>query len=147
TRQLVDAAPLLAAVGGRGDGYPSYADEFRASMIESRTSPCRTLAELRAELGQLRLGLTRAGQPSGRCIIAAGTVPMGDWRTLPINPNPRFKRVIDVYARMALEHVRCGCHVHVGVDDRDLAVQVMNRVRPWLPVLLALSASSPFWMG
>jgi carboxylate-amine ligase len=52
-----------------------------------------------------------------------------------------------VYARLALEHVLCGCHVHVGIEDRDVAVQVMNRVRPWLPVLLALSASSPFWMG
>ena len=147
TRELVDAAPLLAAVGGRGDGYPSYADEFRTCMIESRTSPCRSLGRLRTELGELRLGLARAAAPSGQRILAAATVPMGDWRTLPINPNPRFKKIVDVYARMALEHVVCGCHVHVGIDDRDLAVQVMNRVRPWLPVLLALSASSPFWMG
>jgi carboxylate-amine ligase len=48
---------------------------------------------------------------------------------------------------LAVEHVVCGLHVHVGVDDRDTAVQVMNRVRPWLPALLALSASSPFWIG
>jgi carboxylate-amine ligase len=116
-------------------------------MIESRTSPCRSLDQLRSELCTLRLGLVRAAGSAGQGIIAAATVPMADWRTLPINPHPRFKRVVDVYARLAVEHVVCGLHVHVGIDDRDTAVQVMNRVRPWLPVLLALSASSPFWIG
>ncbi|HVF14659.1 MAG TPA: glutamate--cysteine ligase [Acidimicrobiales bacterium] len=147
TRQLVDATPLLASVGGRRDGYPSYADEFRTSMLESRTSACRSLDELRSELCRLRQGLVGAAGSAGQGIVAAGSVPLADWRTQPINPHPRFKRVVDVYARLALEHVVCGCHVHVGIDDRDLTVQVMNRVRPWLPVLLALSASSPFWMG
>jgi len=147
TRQLVDAAPLLAAVGGGRDGYPSYADEFRTSMIESRTSPCPSLGQLRHELCTLRLGLVRAAESAGQGIVAAASVPLAEWRTEPINPHPRFQRVVDVYARMALEHVVCGMHVHVGIADRDVAIQVMNRVRPWLPVLLALSASSPFWMG
>jgi carboxylate-amine ligase len=144
---LVDATPLLASVGGRRDGYPSYADEFRTSMIESRTSPCRSLDQLRSELCTLRLGLVRAAESAGQGIVAAASVPLADWRTEPINPHPRFKRVVDVYARLADEHVVCGLHVHVGIDDRDVSVQVMNRVRPWLPILLALSASSPFWMG
>jgi carboxylate-amine ligase len=147
TRLLVDAAPLLASVGGRRDGYPSYADEFRTSMIESRTSACRSLDQLRAELCDLRRRLVTAAEDAGQGIAAAASVPLADWRTEPVNPHPRFKRVVDVYARLALEHVVCGVHVHVGIEDRDVAVQVMNRVRPWLPVLLALSASSPFWMG
>jgi glutamate---cysteine ligase / carboxylate-amine ligase len=148
TRALVvDATPVLAAAGGQAEGYPSYADEFRLSMIESRTSPCLGLDRLRAEIGALRQGLVRAAAASGRRVVAAGSPPAADWRTQPVNPKPRFLEVAATYARLADEHVICGCHVHVGVDDRDTAVEVMNRVRPWLPVLLALSASSPFWMG
>jgi len=148
TRELVtDATPVLVSAGGRGDGYPSYADEFRPSMIEGRTSPCRSLDQLRSELCELRRGLVEAAEGAGQRIVAAGSPPLADWRTQPVNHQPRFQKVVEIYARLAAEHVICGCHVHVGVDDRDLAVQVMNRVRPWLPVLLALSASSPFWMG
>ncbi len=148
TRTLVDdAGPVLAAAGGPSDGYPSYADEFRLSMIEARTSPCHTLGDLRAELGTLRHGLVRAAAGTGHRIVAAGSLPLADWRTQPVNPGARYQRVAEVFARMAYEHVICGCHVHVGIDDRDVAVEVMNRVRPWLPVLLVLSASSPFWMG
>ena len=53
----------------------------------------------------------------------------------------------DAYQIVARQQVICGCHVHVGIADRDLAVAVMNRVRPWLPALLALSANSPYWQG
>ncbi len=146
-RLVVDATPILTAVGGPTDGYPSYADEFRLSMIESRTSPSDSLAGLRAEITVLRRRLAEAAAGSGHRIVAAGTVPLADWRTQVVNPKPRFLEVARDYARMADEHVVCGCHVHVGIDDRDVAIEVMNRVRPWLPVLLALSASSPFWMG
>ena len=134
-------------MGGRRDGYPSYADEYRLSMLESRTRVCHDLSGLRADIGTLRLGLVSAAAESGHRIVAAGTVPLADWRTQVVNPYPRFLQVARNYARLADEHVVCGCHVHVGLADRDVVVQVMNRVRPWLPVLLALSASSPFWMG
>ncbi len=148
TRELaVDATPVLAALGGPGTGYPSFADEFRLSMVESRTSPCARLDGLRSELATLRRQLAGAAAATGHRVVAAGTVPLGDWRKQVVNPKPRFLQVARDYARLADEHVVCGCHVHVGIDDRDLAVEVMNRVRPWLPVLLALSASSPFWIG
>ena len=148
TRTLVDdAASILAAAGGPSDGYPSYAEELRLSMIESRTSPCRTLAQLRAEICTLRQRLVHAAAATGHRIVAAGSLPLADWRTQPFNSGARYQRVVEVYAQMAYEHVICGCHVHVGIDDRDVAIQVMNRARPWLPILLALSSSSPFWMG
>ncbi len=148
TRALVvDAAPVLAAVGGASRGYPGYADELRPSMLESRTSPCHTLDQLRGEIGTLRQRLVASAADTGHGIVAAGSLPLADWHTQTFNPAPRYQRVAEVFAQMASEHVICGCHVHVGIDDRDVAVQVMNRVRPWLPVLLVLSSSSPFWMG
>ena len=148
TRELVTgAAQILDVVGGPSAGYPSYADELRLSMIESRTSACLTLGQLRAELCTLRRGLVQAAAMTGHGIVAAGSQPLADWRTQLFNPGARYQRVAEFFAQMAYEHVICGCHVHVGVDDRDVAVQVMNRVRPWLPVLLVLSSSSPFWMG
>ena len=116
-------------------------------MLESRTSPCEGLGQLRAELSHLRQGLVRAAAGTGHRIVAAGTQPLADWRTQPFNPKPRYWKVAERYARVAEEHLICGCHVHVGIEGRDVAIHVMNRVRPWLPVLLALSSSSPFWMG
>lgn len=74
-------------------------------------------------------------------------MPLFDWRSQPINPKDRYLDLARRYGRMALQHLICGCHIHVGVEDRDLVVQIMNRAQPWLPVLLALSASSRFWMG
>ena len=148
TRALVvDAAAVLAAAGGPSGGYPGYAEELRPSMLESRTSPCHTLDQLRGEIGTLRQRLVAAAAETGHRIVAAGSLPLADWHTQTFNPAPRYQRVAEVFAQMASEHVICGCHVHVGIDDRDVAVQVMNRVRPWLPVLLVLSSSSPFWMG
>ena len=64
-----------------------------------------------------------------------------------VTPTSRYRRMLDEYQLLAREQLICGAQVHVGVSDRDLAVAVTRRVQPWLPVLLALSASSPYWMG
>jgi carboxylate-amine ligase len=116
-------------------------------MVEGKTGVCADLGQLRAQVADMRAGLIGAGQATGVALAAAGSFPGGDWRALGFTPKPRYERVAAAYARLADEHVICACHVHVGVAGRDLAIRVINRVRPWLPVLLALSASSPISIG
>jgi glutamate---cysteine ligase / carboxylate-amine ligase len=128
-------------------GGERYSDELRMCTLESKTGICRELGEVRAELQELRDVLAAAARDEGIQIASAGTFPVADWRTLGFTPKPRNEEVAARFARMAREHVICACHVHVGVEGREAAIGVVNRVRPWLPALLALSASSPFWIG
>lgn len=125
----------------------SYDHELLLSTIEARTVVCSDLAELRADLEQLRRGLIRAAAAENRAIVAAGTVPLVDWNSQRITPDRRYQQIADEAQQLTREHLVCGCHVHVGIGDRETVVEVVNRARPWLPCLLALSASSPFWMG
>lgn len=128
-------------------GNLSYSEELRPCMIESRTGICQDLHQVRAEISSLRGGLIQAAEEMDAWIAATGSFPLADWRTQGFVPKPRFTYVAKTYAQLAAEHVICACHVHVGIKDRGVAIQVLNRVRPWLPVLSALSSSSPFWMS
>ncbi|OON72748.1 hypothetical protein B1H18_28805 [Streptomyces tsukubensis] len=145
THQLADSAPLLDTV--RRDGSEDYTAELRRCMVESRTGICWSLAEVRRDLRARRNTLISAAAEAGSVIVASGTYPTADWRRAGFTAQPRFDHIAGTYARLADEHLICACQVHVGVHDRDTAVEVMNRVRRWLPVLSALSASSPFWSG
>lgn len=146
-RPLNDTRALLEFAHRLPGGRDSYSAELRTCMVESRTGVCRTLDQLRDEICGLRAGIVRAAEQMGCLIAAAGTFPLTDWRSQGFVAEPRNEYIIDRYARLARVHVICACQVHVGVADRDTAIQVMNRVRPWLSLLSALSASSPFWMG
>jgi carboxylate-amine ligase len=143
TRSLFDSVQFSRA----GHENLSYSDELRPCMIESRTGICQSLDRLRTEICNLRNGLLQAAKETGGGITAVGSFPLADWRSQGFVPKPRNEYIARTYAQMAHEHVICGCHVHIGVKDRDTAIRVMNRVRPWLPVLCALSSSSPFWMS
>jgi carboxylate-amine ligase len=79
--------------------------------------------------------------------VAAGTVPIADPDTLTITPDPRYEHMGGEYRMLVREQLICGTRVRIDVNDRDLAVAAAHRVAPWLPALLALSASSPFWLG
>lgn len=124
-----------------------FAAELHGCVVESNSHPVTLLAELGPELVELRRDLVRAAEPLGLGVAAAGAVPLADLDSLEITPNPRYGRMADDYQALAREQLICGAQVHVDVEDRDLAVAVIPRVSPWLPVLLALSASSPFWLG
>lgn len=150
TRALVtDGWPVLDRLDEQGlvGRQASYDTEILRSIIESRTAVCQELGELRAELRGLRDGLVEAASGSGHRIVSAGTLPVADVRTQQVTPKPRYERLVEAYQEVARGSIICGCHVHVGIPDREAAVQVLNRVRPWLPVLLALSVSSPYWEG
>ena len=122
--------------------------ELNLCQIEVETPVCTTLAQVRHELIRLRRGLDSAADRVGNRVVAVGTHPFGFWQDQRIDhENERYRRMEDVYQIVAREQVICGCHVHVGIADRELGLETMNRARPWLAVLLALSANSPFWKG
>jgi carboxylate-amine ligase len=124
------------------------APELNLCQIEVGTPVCQSLDEVRDHLIRLRVGLHDSGERLGVAVAATATHPFSWWQHQQVDlSNERYSRMDDTYQIVAREQVICGCHVHVGVGDGDLAIGVMNRVRPWLPVLLALSANSPFWQG
>ena len=122
-------------------------NEFYQSQIEIGTPICRTLGEVRAELVRLRRGVVAAAGLDGCHIAAAGTHPFSRWEGQQVTPKARYHLLQHDFQQLAREQIIFGCHVHIGIADREDAVQVMNRCRPWLAPIIALAASSPFWLG
>jgi glutamate---cysteine ligase / carboxylate-amine ligase len=143
SRELVAQAPKLL------EHLPAdaYSDELQRSVVESNTPVCATLSDLRNELVRSRRLLVGVAQPMGLGIVAAGTVPLVDTFQLSVTPSSRYERMLADYQLLVREQLICGAQVHVQISDRNVAVAIAQRVTPYLPVLLALSTSSPFWMG
>jgi len=121
--------------------------ELYLSQIEIGTPVCHTLAEVRRELVRLRGEVIASAEREGNRIAAAGTHPFSHWGEQQITPKARYVGIAQDYQQLAREQLIFGCHVHVGINDREAAIQVMNRARTWLAPLLALAANSPFWLG
>ena len=121
--------------------------EMYRSQVEIATTICQSLSQVRQELTRCRQAVIDAAEASGKVIAAAGTHPFSDWREQEITPKQRYRNLETEFQQLIRELVIFGNHVHIGLSDRDIAIQVINRVRLWLPVLLALSANSPFWLG
>lgn len=144
---VVTEAKARLAAEGNDLGRGGVAAEISSSQLEVATRVCTTLAEVRAELVRLRQVAATAAAEHGCHILAMATHPFSSWRDQRLTDNPRYVRLFERWGLLALQQLITGCHVHVGVEDPDLAIAVLDRVRPWLPPLLALSASSPFWEG
>jgi len=121
--------------------------EMQQSQIELATPICHTLAEVRSALQQARRTVIAAAEQARRWIAAAGTHPFSHWQHQQVTAQPRYHEMSQMYQHLAREQVIFGCHVHLGCPDRERALQVMNRLRPWLAPLLALATNSPFWLG
>lgn len=121
--------------------------ELLDPQIEVETSICANLAEVRRELTRLRTGLAKAAEQEGSRVLASGTHPFSTWEHQRVTPKARYRQLAADYGQLAREQLVCGSHVHVAVHDSEAIVEVMDRTRPWLAVLLALSANSPFWEG
>jgi glutamate---cysteine ligase / carboxylate-amine ligase len=147
TRALCPRAGDVLRRARQALGEDWVVPELRASQLEVLTPVCRTLPEVRAELLRLRQGVTRAAEEEGVRVAAASTHPFSHWREQPVTAGDRYKKILERERRMAEEQVVFGFHVHVGLRDREAALQVMNHARVWLAPLLALSANSPFWLG
>jgi carboxylate-amine ligase len=143
SRELVAQAPKLL------EHLPAdaYSDELQRSVVESNTPVRDTLEGLREVIVQSRRTLVSVADSMGLGVVAAGTVPLVDALQLSITPSRRYERMQDDYQLLVREQLICGAQVHVQVSDRNVAVAIAQRITPYLPVLLALSASSPFWMG
>ncbi|MBW3574935.1 MAG: YbdK family carboxylate-amine ligase, partial [Actinobacteria bacterium] len=139
------AGDLVAAARTRvGD---QAQQELLADQIEIETTVCRSLDEVRNELVRLRRHVAEVAEAQGRCIVASGTHPFSTFEGQRVTDKERYVTMEHDYQQLAREQHICGSHVHVGVADDDVAVRVMDRTRPWLAVLRALSANSPFWQG
>ncbi len=143
TRELVPRGPELLA---KLSGGP-YTAELQQSVVETNSAVCDGLDELRRDLWQSRARLVSVADGLGLGVVAAGTVPLVDPSVLTITDSARFRQMQDDYQLLVREQLICGTQVHVELADRDVAVAVSQRVLPWVPVLLALSASSPYWLG
>jgi carboxylate-amine ligase len=140
------SAPEVEALHADLDGA-EFAPELQRSLVETNTPVCHGLDELRRHLQRLRGRLASAAEPHGLGVVAAGTVPLVDLDGGDISAGARFAHMQHEYQVLVNEQHICGVQVHVDVPDRDEAVQVVRRVAPYLPLFLAISASSPYWRG
>ena len=153
--QIIDPETRALSPGGEGVvrrarhslGEERVVPELRTSQVEAMTPVCTTFAEVCSELLRLRRAIGEAAVEEGARIAAASTHPFSHWQEQPITPKERYREIVERERQLAEEQVVFGFHVHVGLDDREAALEVINRARAWLAPMLALSANSPFWLG
>ncbi|MGH8946989.1 MAG: carboxylate-amine ligase, partial [Acidimicrobiia bacterium] len=121
--------------------------EFLKAQIEVGTKVCSRVSEAREDLARLRRDLSKVVSEYGAAIIAASTHPFANWAQQETTEQPRYQNLAADYQQVARQLVVCGMHVHIGIEDPHIRIDMMNQVRYMLPHLLALSASSPFWDG
>lgn len=121
--------------------------EMHQSVIEVGTGICKDITEVRRDVTELRTQIINLAARNGMLVAAAGTHPFSSWADQRIFPDARYDAIVEELQLVARANLIFGLHVHVGITDRNLAFQIMNEARYFLPHLLALSASSPFWMG
>ena len=121
--------------------------EMHQSVIEIGTGICKNIQEVRQDVGELRTEIIRLAKKNGMRVASAGTHPFSNWADQKIFPDPRYDSVVQEMQQLARANLIFGLHVHVGIADRALAIQIMNESLYFLPHMLALSTNSPFWLG
>lgn len=121
--------------------------EFLKAQVEVGTRVCATVPEARSDLARLRGELIGVAEAHGMRLIAASTHPFADWAEQEVTEKERYLMLAKDLQVVARRLVICGMHVHVGIEDPELRIDLMNGVSYFLPHLLALSTSSPFWHG
>src|SRR6476659_9706574 len=138
---LVNAIESLLEEAPDGEIKP----ELMESVLEISTEPCANTAEAGRQLRALRRQATETAAAKELVIGSAGTHPFAMWEDQRIVARPRYRDLISALRFVARQEIIFGIHVHVGIDDPDKAIHVANGMRVHVPVLLALSANSPFW--
>lgn len=145
------ASRVLRIAEARGDanvktpGTGSLVHELQELQLEAYTAPCRSMSMLEAELRSWRAKASAAAAEADAVVVASATAPTAFEPCLV--RTPRYDRMAERFGLTSAEQLTCGCHVHVAVTSPDEAIGVLDRIRVWLPALLALSANSPFWQG
>ena len=121
--------------------------ELHQSIVEVGTKICQDVGELQSEIFRIRQELAAAADRAGLAVAAAGTHPFSHWKDQVLSPGVRYESIVEELQQLARSLLIFGLHVHVAVPDRQTAIDLMNQARYFLPHLLALSTSSPFWMG
>lgn len=121
--------------------------EMIQSMIEVGTGVCKDISEARADITNLRRVISALVRKRGLVIVAAGTHPFSHWQDQKIFGNSRYESIVEENQIIARSLLTFGLHVHVGIANPERAIQIMNAIRYVLPHVLALSTSSPFWLG
>ncbi|MFI7063207.1 glutamate--cysteine ligase [Kribbella sp. NPDC050124] len=119
--------------------------ELTRAMVEINSPVCETADELRGHLTEMRARLAKAAADEGGRLLAIAVPPHGR-AAQSITRKPRYQELADKWGLLAREQGVCGCHVHVDVPDKEAAIRASNHLRPWLPVLLALTANSPIYL-
>lgn len=150
TRELHSGATeILAEVGHGhpGGAHPKAKHELLESTIEIITGICTTVGEARADLEATLAELQPHLERRGLAFMCSGTHPFSDWAKQQISPNPRYERLVEEMQWLARRLQIFGIHVHVGVRSAEKAIAIANALSAYIPHFLAVSASSPYWMG
>jgi carboxylate-amine ligase len=149
TRQLTGVSnAVLTAISPRGDGeHPKAKHELLQSCVEVITGICQTVAEAKADLAETVAAVATAAAAHNAGLMCSGTHPITDWATQQVTDLPRYHALMERNQWMARQLQIFGVHVHCGIRGPDKAIPIVNALLAYLPHFLALSASSPYWIG
>jgi carboxylate-amine ligase len=129
----------------QGDGPGEVKPELLQSVLEIATPPSKDVAEAAEHITRLRREVAEAAESRGLAIGSAGTHPTALWEEMRVSADPRYRELIAALRFIARQEIIFGLHVHVGIDDAEKAIHICNGMRVHVPILLALSANSPYW--
>lgn len=121
--------------------------EMHQSVVEVGTGICKGVSQARKEVAQLRQIVSNLARKNGLRIAAAGTHPFSDWSRQDITPHDRYLHLVEDLQDVARGNLIFGMHIHIGIESHRQAIELFNQARYFLPHILALSCSSPFWLG
>ena len=147
TRQLTSGANEILHALSPDNEHPKAKHELLQSTIEVITDVCATVGEATADLAATIGELQPLVEDRGLAMLCAGTHPLTDWQTQVISGNPRYGKLIEDMQWLARRLQIFGVHVHVGVRSPDKAIAIVNALSAYIPHFLAISASSPYWVG
>ncbi len=148
TRELTSASnEVLAEIGHDGGTHPKAKHELLQSCVEIITDVCATVPDVRADLAATAAEVQGAAARRGLGILCSGSHPITDWATQDISDDERYRALVERNQWIARQLQIFGVHVHVGVRESDKVIPIVNALLAYLPHLLALSASSPYWIG
>jgi glutamate---cysteine ligase / carboxylate-amine ligase len=147
TRELASAATSILDELGGGEEHPKAKHELLESCVEVITGVCTTVDEAVADLRATAIEVSDAARARGLGVMCSGTHPITDYATQQISPNPRYAKLVEDMQWLARRLQIFGVHVHVGVRSPQKVIPIVNALTGYIPHFLALSASSPYWIG